>query len=411
MTRHWIITNREVSRDTRRGRERVVEDNHSPLPVFRVGEFDADALEALGGAGRKPSDDALRDAVTFVPDAYIDSYADVRTAPAAALAGTQRLFKSLYQEVSDPAGGDVLFFIHGFNYSWTDALRHLVSLDRIYARPEQCPISHIVYYSWPSYGSQGRYPSDQKIARLSGQVLGRVFGKMVQFYRDFFVGRRGQRPEFCGQQVHVAAHSMGNQVLEEMMRSIVEFEDLRVPAFDQVLMLNADADWSCLNAGPAREKPLHRLPEYCERVTVYNNHSDDALAISETTKNREKRLGRHGPPSMRQPPLADRTIVVDCSGLDETRGRDAGAGVDASIREASAAVGQTPGADFVGVAKRVLGTDTGGARERMFDHWGYLHRPEVVADVWQVLSRVSSSQIVGREPKGGVSNLYRLLDR
>ena len=242
-------------------------------------------------------------------------------------------------------------------------------------------MSQVLFFSWPSRGKITHYPSDQRVAQPSGALLGRVFGKAVQFHQEFFAPRR-DRPDLCGRSVHLAAHSMGNQVLREFVRSIEDYEYLRLGLFGEVLMLNADADWTALEPG----EPLHGLPDYAQRIHVYNHFSDDALAISELTKNERKRLGRHGPRDLKL--LPPRSIVVDCSHLDGSK-----RGGPADSKDIAAAA-------------RVLGRDSVSTRERMFDHWGYLNRREVIADIYQVLRGTSANVIDGRVARD--DRLFRL---
>ena len=309
---------------------------------------------------------------------------------------------------SAPEGkGDVLFFIHGFNYKWSDSLVHLQKLHRLYVEPQESPVSHIVYFSWPSWGRQLRYWSDQEIALVSGQVLGRMFAKLVQFYRDVFGSStmgvaNPDRPEFCNRRIHLAAHSMGNQVLEQFMRTFSALGNYRIPVFGETLLLNADADWTALERG----EPLYSLPCYSDRIHVYNHKGDDALGVSEHTKNSERRLGKHGPRRDGKSQIADRTIIVDSTELNGARGKRAADDMTLNSSARLCKPGQAD--DFLRVAKSVLPGGVG-FRERLFDHWGYLHRPEVVADIWQVLRGLRSSKIAGRDGTNGV--LYRLTPR
>lgn len=417
---HWIITNRTVTKDAETGHDVLAPDRQKDrvggLPVFRVATFDAKGLPLA------PDDDRLMSAVRFIPDAYIGDYDRLRRMSElldsgdepdlTGLPGTLRMFADLYHSMRNaPEGkGDALVFIHGFNYSWTDSLRHLLSLVRVYAQPEASPVSHIIYFSWPSWGSKLRYPSDQEIAQPAGTNFGRLFGKIVQFYRDAFVPQRPVEVgepvtgplTFCGRRLHLGAHSMGNQVLEEFMRAIVGVQSLKVPIFGQTLLLNADEDWTALEPG----RPLHHLPGYSDRIHVYNHKSDDALLISEATKNSERRLGRHGPRSMSDTVLADRTVVVDCSKLHLARSSRA-------RREpaltAAAGVATKAAADrFYETAQSVLeGSDN--TKERLYDHWGYLHRPEVVADIYRVLRAEAASEIPGRDRRD--TRRYSLVPR
>ncbi|VAX42356.1 hypothetical protein MNBD_PLANCTO03-1279, partial [hydrothermal vent metagenome] len=364
MHNHWIITNREVRRRRIGGRliEVVTDARREALPTFRVATFSPSA--------GTPTDDTLRAAVQIIPDTFADDYAGITPATdPSTLPGSKRLFKSLYDCMhAAPEGkGDTLFFIHGFNYSWTDALTHLHQLHKVYVEPPESPIATILYFSWPSWGKMTKYKKDQQIAQPSGLLLGRFFAKAIQFYRDFFAPEDGHGADFCGRRIHIGAHSMGNQVLQEFFRSIREYDFLRSPLFGEVLLLNADIDWTALEPG----SPLHALPDYADRIHAYNHRSDDALLVSEATKNRQKRLGRHGPRDLtRIPP---RTLVVDATGLNSADGR-----LQVTDR-------------FVQAAARVLERDAVSTKERLFDHWGYLNRAEVVADIYQVLRGVSSS--------------------
>lgn len=439
---HWIITNRPFSEEGEKKAEgtqtgldilnwsnaeanraeanaggKGERDGAGGLPVFRVGRFDP-------GAG--PTGRDLAEAVRFVRDAYIGGYGELRRpgdagdiASPAGLPGTLEMFGELYRDMrAAPSGkGDALVFIHGYNYSWEDSLRHLQRLIRVYAEPAASPISHVIYFSWPSRGQIERYRSDQEIALPAGLNFGRLFAKVVQFFRDAFRPSRAGAAStdplgFCGKRLHVAAHSMGAQVLDTFIQSIVAVPSLRVPIFSQALLLNADLDWTGLERGNA----LHDLPSYADRIHVYNHRDDDALLISETTKNGERRLGRHGPRTMADGVISDRTVVVDCSKLHLSRREQA---VVASVRGPgmAAARGATMGAAadvateaaadrFLETARHVLrGSDR--SRERLFDHWGYLHRPEVVADIYRVLAGVSASEIPGRDRRD--THRYALL--
>lgn len=363
--RHWIITNRPISRRrTGEGKLRDVVDTGEAqaLTTFRVGTFDP--------PGRDADDDGLQASVELIPDDFLrDDTAFGRIDPDADpldQVASRAMFLALFQAMKAAGDGpspkkrDTLFFIHGFNYDWPDALRLLQKLHDAYVVPAESPICQVVLFTWPSIGRQDRYWSDQRIARPSGQVLGRVFGKAIEFMKQFFEGDGA--PGFCGGRIHLGAHSMGNQVLEEFCRSVAGASDLVRPVFGEALLLNADAAWDTLEPG----EPMSLLPELATRIHVYNHKSDDALKVSERTKNiGRKRLGRHGPRDLRLIP--PRTIVVDTSDLEG----------DANF----------PTDDrFLRAAMRVLDRDRVSARERLFDHWGYLNRAEVVSDIYHVLS-------------------------
>ena len=382
---HFVVTNRSIAR--RRGRGRLVEyvddRSHRALPVFRIARFEPFARPPA----RSTPDEAYLARVSLVPDAFVESYAGLDPADdPARYPGTGCLFLELYQRMSraPEGGGDALFFVHGFNTDWAASLRLLQRLHELYVVPAASPVSVIVMFSWPSFGSLLRYPSDQRTARESGQLLGRLMAKLAQFHRDFFEPRPGGAPPHCGRQIHLAAHSMGNQVLESLFGALERAPDARGPFLGEALLLDADVDWTALEPG----RPLHGLPDFCDRVHVYNHASDDALRISETFKNREKRLGRHGPKDLRR--LPPRTLVVDASDLRLPAGRP-------------------PRDAFAGAAETIVSARSSSTRERLFDHWGFLYRPEVIADVRAVLRCEPSAKIRGRERKD--DRLFRLVPR
>jgi len=186
---------------------------------------------------------------------------------------------------------------------------------------------------------------------------------------------------------------MGNQVLTHMVDELNHYPQEPFSLFGEVLLLNADADWNVFEPG----RPLHELPEYCDRTHIYNHFSDDALWISQHTKNHMKRLGRHGPSDLRT--LPPRTVVVDCTGL--RAGRVKGGG-DARTERAAKAALKDP---FAARAAEITGQKVP-TRERLMDHWGYLYRPEVIADVKGVLAGRGARSLGRQETLH--ANLFKL---
>jgi len=368
---HWIITNRTV-------RDGVVdEDDFTTLPVFRIASYQPQAVDA--------DDNACRAAVKFLPDTMNPDYTPTGDRDLEQFAGTARLFMELYQAMANaPAGkGDTLVFLHGFQYSWTDSLEHLNRLHKLYVEPPNSPIGQIVYFAWPSYGSFTKYKSDQGNAFVSGGVLGRLFAKVGEFYQAQFSGPNAQ--PHCGKRIHLAAHSMGNQVLEAFCSMIAQFDALRFNLFTEVLLLGADADWATLEPG----KAMYRLHDFSDRVHVYSNYHDDALVISESTKkDHDKRLGRHGPRDIGL--LPPRSIVVDIS------------------RNLTAAERQRVSRRFQMGANKMTATVGVQNKDQAYNHWAYLFRDDVCADIIAVLNGESASAIAQRKPKPSKGELYTL---
>ncbi len=364
----YVVTNRRIVKKTVGGSEveSIANDGRErALPVFRIA-----TVEFGSGAAAKP-------VVELVPDEYVESYHDdTEAVPLDRVFGTRRMFLDLYRQMKDaPQGkGDALVFIHGFQYTFEASLDHLRKLEEVYVKPADSPISHLIYFSWPSCGELTEYKDDQVDAIESGKLLGRLFRKTRQFFAEYFGAKDDPHREFCGRKIHIAAHSMGNQVLTYMIHEMNHYPQDPFSLFSEMLLLNADADWNVFEPG----QPLSQLPEYGERTHIYNNYSDDALWVSQHTKNFKKRLGRHGPSDLDT--LPSRTLVVDASGL----------------KAASAKAGAAAEKDrFAARAAEITGAKVP-TRERLMDHWGYLYRPEVIADVKAVLAGKSSSKVPGR---------------
>lgn len=380
MATQWLITNRNVVGD------RVVEskDDYYPRPVFRLATVNPALLYDPGKASRKLTEAIIQQAVKFVPDDFVDDYGDIDIADLSGEKGTRRMFaevyKSMHETPAPETKGDTLFFIHGFNYDYASALHHLGKLHDIYVRAADSPIKQIVYFTWPSLGDISRYEQDQRIAPVCGGLLGRLFGKLIQFYAQNFARKR--KPlEFCHRKIHIMAHSMGNQVLREFARGINDFVGFQRAIFGQVLLVHADLEWNALEKG----EPLHTFEKYCDRMTVYNHKSDDALGVSEATKNASKRLGKHGPRAKGE--ITERAVIVDVT----TAGADATAEPDSFLRTAQE------------VMKRNGGPTS---RELAFDHWGYVYRDHVIADIYRTLAGEHSHRPSRQHVEGP---LFRLL--
>lgn len=373
----YILTNRAVEKDAA-GHERIANDGkEAARPVFRIATVELHAT------------DPQKDVVELVPDQFVDQYDRVKPDdPPEKHAGSKRMFLDLYQRMRDEPSkrkGDALFFLHGFQYTFADSLAHLRKLHELYVKPAESPVSHLVYFSWPSLGRITGYRDDRHDAIESGKLLGRVFRKARQFMLEFFAALPDPRDAFCGHRIHLAAHSMGNMVLYWMSHELNTYPDPPFSLFGEILLLNADCDWDAFNPG----EPLHRLPEYGERIHIYNHQGDDALWLSQNTKNWVKRLGRQGPADLNL--LPSRTLVMDCSGLKKGVAKD-------PRRDAFAAT--------AGRLSRGTGTPT---KETLLDHWGYLYRPEVIGDIRATLRGESSAAIAGRTATSN-PRLFKLED-
>ena len=340
----FIISNRETTKnkegklrfkDARSGRQRASHD-------FRIAEYDLED-----------------DDYDIKGDLSDDDYEGVANSKSTRLTGTKYMFNKLYKSNLDECvdAGDILFFIHGFNYKFKDNLRDIKKLNDLYLN-DKSGVKHLVYVSWPSRGRILKYKDDQLDARETGIVLGRLFGKLRRFFIDTF-GPYGENDP-CNKKIHLAAHSMGNQVLYKMLSALPQRQKFSV--FSEVLLLNADAPYD----GFEPEMPFTVLQEIGERTTIYMHKSDDALWISDKTKDNSKRLGRSGPKNTEN--LNEETFVVDTT---KVKGRAS-------------------------------------KREKFIDHWGYLNRRAVIDDVTAVLSGKAYSEIGKRTRHDDKRNYFSL---
>lgn len=340
----FIISNREITKnrsgklrfkDARSGKQKASHD-------FRIAEYNL-----------KENDYVIKG------DLSDDDYEGVANSKSTRLTGTAYMFNKLYKSNLEGCvdAGDVLFFIHGYNYKFRDNLNHIKRLNELYLS-DKSGVKHLVYVSWPSRGRILKYKDDQLDARETGIVLGRLFEKLRRFFIDTFGAYEQHDP--CNKKIHLAAHSMGCQVLYNMLSTLSQRQKFSV--FSEVLLFNADARYD----GFEPDQPFTVLQEIGERTTIYINQSDDALWISDKTKDNSKRLGRSGPKNTKI--LNEETFIVDTTKVK-------------------------------GKASK---------REKFIDHWGYINRQAVIDDVTDVLLGKINSQISKRTRHEDKRNYFLL---
>lgn len=216
--------------------------------------------------------------------------------------GSEAVFDEVRREMIE-GELDCVISIHGFNYTFKEAMQRTAQLKKFYGdRP-------MVYFlfTWPSDGSMlpfKAYASDRDDARASGVALGRGLQKLAHYLR-------GTRPEdYCGQAVHLFAHSMGNFALRWALQGICGAGGTTLRRLlDQVLLFAADEDDDAFELS----HKLLPLPDMARRVTLYHNPGDKALVTSDLTKGNPDRLGAGGPRNSRA--LPDKVSVVNCESV------------------------------------------------------------------------------------------------
>ena len=305
----------------------------------------------------------------ILPDNDPDGYMDVARAfikqtkkvNIDSLKGTAYMFADIYNQMLEAEGrqGDCLFFIHGFATKLDKCLEHIKKLHDIYIKPADSGIDHLIYVAWPSIGSKvGTYWNDQNDAEETGRVLGGLFSKLYGFFIDIFEIAGMER---CSNRIHLAAHSMGNTVLDYMLQNIPDQKLFNL--FGETLLLNADVRYDIFE----NKGSFNKLEALSSRTHIYISHSDDVLGmISQYTKNFKRRLGHKGPKNLKK--LPPEMIVIDSTN----------AGKGSSIME------------------------------KTLDHWGYLERQKVIADIKQVLAGKDGDLLKGRKKSKKGKNYFVL---
>lgn len=271
----------------------------------------------------------------------IPSNAVAETAQKHVKLGSLAMFADLQADMRESR--DMLLFIHGFNVSWTEAVGSAAALEAMLNRPGVSAgqrAVRVVLFTWPSNGKAlpfVSYKSDRSDAQGSAGAVGRGLLKVRDFLHELGrevrqdnarvkeleakLARQGMRPseiaraiaqleatELCRQKIHLLCHSMGNYLLENALQRLYEHTPgSALPRlFDQVLMCAPDVDDDVLEAG----KPMERVHQIANRVTVYHNANDTALRVSDYTKGNPDRLGQRG--AARLPLVHQKIQQVDC---------------------------------------------------------------------------------------------------
>ena len=226
--------------------------------------------------------------------------------------GSSRTFTELQEIMKSSC--DVLIYIHGFNVSWYEAVGSALSLQTMLQNTGETKKKNIVVvlFTWPSDGSAlpfVSYRSDRSEAQGSGAAVGRALLKT----RDYLIKLRGkandEKNELCKQEIHLACHSMGNFLLQEILSRISDFTpgNALPRIFEHVFLCAPDVDDNALEAG----QPLEKINQITRNVTIYHNRGDVAMVISDYTKGNPERLGGAGAahPGL----LHNKVHQVDCT--------------------------------------------------------------------------------------------------
>jgi len=289
----------------------------------------------------KPGDDYKVKSVYLAPEQIPGATAKSKKT----VLGSREIFEELRQKMKAQKT-DLLLLIHGFASDFTTALERAAQVKQEYGTAGR-PVE-VAVFSWPANGEmipEVSYYEDRTDAKASATAIARAFLKMLDYFRDIGPSK------FCWQALHLVAHSMGNFTLRHALQEIIaQYPGRTLPrVFQNIFLMAADEDNDTLELGDK----MARLPELAEAVHVYYASGDRALIISDTTKGNPDRLGSTGPRTLTN--LPHKITLVDCRDVCETK------------------------------------PDISDVR-----HQYYRKRPEVVADVRQVLAGMSPDLIPNR---------------
>ena len=138
------------------------------------------------------------------------------------------------------AKGDIVLYVHGFNYTFDESLEVALSIVER-ARFPATPVA----YSWPSQGRVGGYGVDYDMSEWTVDHL-------AAFIRDITPAVP------AGHQLHFVSHSMGNRALLLALSRL----DLADPRFGQLILIAPDVDAQIFaelmaHSGPFRRKTMY----------------------------------------------------------------------------------------------------------------------------------------------------------
>jgi esterase/lipase superfamily enzyme len=197
------------------------------------------------------------------------------------------------------ANKPVIVFLHGYNNSFSDALRRAATIKNDIAGD-----GTVISYTWPSDGSALGYGYDASSASTASQNF--------QSFMDALTKKVPRK------QIHIIAHSMGGRILIDY---IVKLQNTQTPTielkFANLIFAASDITQDLFEqkvAGP-RDEPERSLIAFAKTVTVYSSEYDRALGFSHEI-HRDKRLGLSTKQDLF---LASGLVTIDASSIDPAK--------------------------------------------------------------------------------------------
>lgn len=168
----------------------------------------------------------------------------------------EEVFNEVGRLSGDSHGKNLLFFIHGYNFSFEDAAKTTakLSFDLAFDGPA-------VFYSWPSKASLLEYFADEATIEWAQPDITGLISDLLE--------------KTGASNVYLVAHSMGNRGLTKALVSILKEKPGLKGKIKEVVLAAPDVD-----AGLFRRDVAPALAKAGRPVTLYATTSDWALILS-----------------------------------------------------------------------------------------------------------------------------------
>lgn len=166
--------------------------------------------------------------------------------------------------------GRALVFVHGYNNRFDDALLRFAQI----VHDSKAP-GVPVLFTWPSRGKLLAYPYDRESATYSREALANALERMSKDKRVT--------------EISILAHSMGNWVAMEALRTLALKHGRVPPKIVNVMMASPDIDVDVFHS------QLRSFGAKPPRMTLFVSRDDNALAASKRFAGDIPRLGAIDP--------------------------------------------------------------------------------------------------------------------
>jgi esterase/lipase superfamily enzyme len=184
---------------------------------------------------------------------------------------------------ADARGVTPLLYVHGYNFSFADALVRIADVAACYAADAPALPFMPLLFSWPGIAQLAvqNYLDDRARAQASGHAIARLLIALEAAWKA------AGKPL-----MHVLAHSMGNWALDNGLRALVGSGHVLDPGlFAQALVMAADDDVDALTPGGG----LRPLATIARAVTIGVNQQDAVVRLDSDVVLHRPRLASEGP--------------------------------------------------------------------------------------------------------------------